>query len=156
MSRISCQCIWSTVETECCWRYYWGISWGCIRYFSRNDNEYWPDIGCGDKKCTSWISFGYGWIIMPRKCNMASLVAVEHMDPVVHYIPLYDWFWSEGRKNMLTNCQSHVIFFWWICHQMSKKVDKQGWYLFWIVLKWTSSYLFKRENKIGVKMTSTE
>ncbi len=28
---------------------------------------------------------------------------------------------------------------------------KWRWYLFWIVLKWTSSSLFKRENKIGVK-----
>ncbi len=37
-------------------------------------------------------------------------------------------------------------------HQMSKKVDEQEQYLIWIFEKWTSSCLFKGQNKIGVKI----
>ncbi len=68
---------------------------------------------------------------------------------IFHYMTAFD-------PNTGIKCWQFVsdmsLFFWWIRHQMSKKVDKQGQYLFWILGKWTSSCSFKRDIKIGVKI----
>ncbi len=92
--------------------------------------------------------------IVLKKCKMASLVTVEHMNPVVQCIPSCAAFDPNARQliHNLSVTRHFFIFFLMNPSWDVKKVDEQGRNLFRILGKWTSSCSFTREIKIGVNI----